>query len=67
MINEFLEALEDDDDVQNIYTNVKMKKHNMIIVGIDPGLFSGAISILERWKNLQMIVRNANYDRRNKN
>ena len=40
-MTKFLETLEDEDDVQNVYTNVNFEVQ-MIIVGIDPGI-AGAI------------------------
>ena len=42
---EFLENLEDDDDVQNVFKR-KFGKYLMLIIGIDPGI-SGSICFLE--------------------
>ena len=50
---EVLSALEELDDVQNIFTNANLKKQTMKIIGIDPGL-SGAIAILEDKKVLNI-------------
>ena len=51
---EVLNALEELDDVQNIFTNANLDKLiKMIVVGIDPGL-SGAIAILENNKVLNI-------------
>ena len=55
----FLETLEDDDDVQHVYANLEIdsnfaeKISNMIIFGIDPGV-SGAISVLENKKVIEV-------------
>ena len=51
---EVLSALEELDDVQNIFTNANLKKIEIMkIIGIDPGL-SGAIAILENKKVLKI-------------
>ena len=49
----FLDILNDDDDVQNVYTNVRFNKQ-MFIIGIDPGI-SGAICFFENGKVIDVI------------
>ena len=44
-IIKFLESLDDDDDVQNIFTNAKFENW-MLIISIDPGI-NGAICFFE--------------------
>ena len=41
----FLDTLDDDEDVQNIFTNANFE-NQMVIVGIDPGV-SGALCIIK--------------------
>ena len=49
----FLETLEDEDDVQNVYTNVNFEGW-MIIVGIDPGI-AGAICFFSNGNVIDVI------------
>ena len=49
----FFEILEDDDDVQNIFSNARVKIIN-VIIGIDPGI-SGSICFFEDGKILDVI------------
>ena len=51
---EFFETLEDDDDVQNIFSNVELKNKLMLIIGIDPGI-SGSICFFEDGKILDVV------------
>ena len=46
---EFLENLEDDDDISERFFKRKFGKHLMLIIGIDPGI-SGSICF-RRWNN----------------
>ena len=50
----FFESLEEDDDVQNIYSNAEFIKINMLIIGIDPGI-SGSICFFDDGKILDVI------------
>ena len=50
----FFESLEDDDDVQNIYSNAEFLELKMLIIGIDPGI-SGSICFFKDGKILDVI------------
>ena len=52
----FLKLLENDDDVQNIYSNARIYELKlMLIIGIDPGI-SGSISFFDDGKILDVII-----------
>ena len=51
---DFLETLEEDDDVQSVYTNVIFENWLMLIIGIDPGI-SGSICFFDNGRIIKVI------------